>query len=48
MKRIFEILKSVTQAHKEDVKIIFTTLNGLFPIFNSTNEFAKGKENTLT
>ena len=40
----FEILKSVSQSIKSNGKIIFTTLNGLFPIFNSTNEFAKGKE----
>lgn len=40
----FEILKSISQSIKPDGKIIFTTLNGLFPIFNSTNEFAKDKE----
>ena len=39
----FEILKSITQAIKTEGKIIFTTLNGLFPIFNSTQEFATGK-----
>ena len=42
----FEILSSVSQSIKPNGKIIFTTLNGLFPIFNSTNEFAKDKENT--
>lgn len=40
----FNILKSVSQTIKPNGKIIFTTLNGLFPIFNSTNDFAKGKE----
>ena len=44
----FEILKSVTQSIKPNGKIIFTTLNGLFPIFNSTNEFTKNKEKENT
>ena len=39
----FEILKSVSQSLNSKGKIIFTTLNGLFPIFNSTNEFTKDK-----
>lgn len=40
----FEILKNVFESIKPNGKVIFTTLNGLFPIFNSTNEFAKDKE----
>jgi 2-polyprenyl-3-methyl-5-hydroxy-6-metoxy-1,4-benzoquinol methylase len=35
----FEILKSAAKALKPDGKYIFTTLNGLFPIFNSLQEF---------
>ena len=35
----FEILKSVTTSLKENCKFIFTTLNGLFPIHNSIEEF---------
>jgi 2-polyprenyl-3-methyl-5-hydroxy-6-metoxy-1,4-benzoquinol methylase len=35
----FEILKNVTQSLKSKAKFIFTTLNGLFPIFNSINDF---------
>jgi len=35
----FEILKNVSQSLKKNAKFIFTTLNGLFPIFNSIEEF---------
>jgi len=35
----FEILKSVTRALKPGGKFIFTTLNGLFPLFHSVKEF---------
>ena len=35
----YDILKSVTKALKPQAKFIFTTLNGLFPLFNSVNEF---------
>ena len=35
----FEILKSVTKSLKEKSKFIFTTLNGLFPLFNSIEKF---------
>ena len=35
----FEILKSVTQALKSPGKFIFTTLNGLFPLYHSVEEF---------
>jgi 2-polyprenyl-3-methyl-5-hydroxy-6-metoxy-1,4-benzoquinol methylase len=35
----FGILKNVSQSLKQRSKFIFTTLNGLFPIFNSIEEF---------
>ena len=35
----FEILRSATKALKEKGKFIFTTLNGLFPLFHSVKEF---------
>ncbi len=35
----FEILKSATRAMKDKGKFIFTTLNGLFPLFHSVKEF---------
>ncbi|MDP4197834.1 MAG: class I SAM-dependent methyltransferase, partial [Bacteroidota bacterium] len=35
----FEILKNATKALKENGKFIFTTLNGLFPIFHSIEKF---------
>jgi 2-polyprenyl-3-methyl-5-hydroxy-6-metoxy-1,4-benzoquinol methylase len=35
----YEILKSVSKCLKKNAKFIFTTLNGLFPIFNSIEEF---------
>ncbi len=35
----FEILKNARKALKAGGKLIFTTLNGLFPLFNSINEF---------
>ena len=35
----FEILKNITKSLKKHGKLIFTTLNGLFPIFNSIDEF---------
>lgn len=44
----FEILKGIAQAIKANGTLIFTTLNGLFPIFNSTNEFTKDKEKEST
>lgn len=40
----FEILKSVSQTIRPKGKFIFTTLNGLFPLFNSTQEFTSNKE----
>ena len=35
----FEILKNVSQSLKPKAKFIFTTLNGLFPLFHSINDF---------
>ncbi len=42
----FEILKGAAKALKNKGKFIFTTLNGLFPLFHSVNDFYKsaGKE----
>jgi SAM-dependent methyltransferase len=35
----FEILKNAAKALKKNGKLIFTTLNGLFPLFHSVKEF---------
>ena len=35
----YEILKNVSRSLKVKSKFIFTTLNGLFPLFHSINEF---------
>jgi 2-polyprenyl-3-methyl-5-hydroxy-6-metoxy-1,4-benzoquinol methylase len=35
----YEILKNVSQSLKDTSKFIFTTLNGLFPLFHSINNF---------
>jgi SAM-dependent methyltransferase len=35
----FEILKSVTRSLKQKSKFIFTTLNGLYPLYHSVEEF---------
>lgn len=35
----YEILKNATKALKENAKFIFTTLNGLFPLYHSVEEF---------
>jgi 2-polyprenyl-3-methyl-5-hydroxy-6-metoxy-1,4-benzoquinol methylase len=35
----FEILKNVTKALKDNGKLIFTTLNGLFPLYHSVEKF---------
>jgi 2-polyprenyl-3-methyl-5-hydroxy-6-metoxy-1,4-benzoquinol methylase len=35
----YEILKNVTKSLKPQAKLIFTTLNGLFPLYHSVEEF---------
>jgi 2-polyprenyl-3-methyl-5-hydroxy-6-metoxy-1,4-benzoquinol methylase len=35
----FEILKNAAKALKSDGKLIFTTLNGLYPLYHSVREF---------
>jgi 2-polyprenyl-3-methyl-5-hydroxy-6-metoxy-1,4-benzoquinol methylase len=35
----FEILQNVSKSLKDKAKFIFTTLNGLFPLFHSINDF---------
>lgn len=35
----FEILKNVARSLKSSAKLIFTTLNGLFPLYHSINDF---------
>ena len=40
----FEILKNASKALKDKGKFIFTTLNGLFPLFHSVNEFYKSMQ----
>jgi len=35
----FEILKNATKALKDNGKLIFTTLNGLFPLYHSVEKF---------
>jgi SAM-dependent methyltransferase len=37
----FEILSNVTKALKKPGKFIFTTLNGLFPLYHSVQEFCE-------
>lgn len=41
----FEILKSVSKSLKDSSKFIFTTLNGLFPLYNSINDFHGENQN---
>ena len=40
----FEILKSAAKALTSKGKLIFTTLNGLFPLFHSVSEFYKSAQ----
>ena len=40
----FEILKNAAKALKSKGKFIFTTLNGLFPLFHSVSEFYKSSQ----
>jgi 2-polyprenyl-3-methyl-5-hydroxy-6-metoxy-1,4-benzoquinol methylase len=46
----FEILKNVTKALKNKGKLIFTTLNGLFPLHHSVEKFCgqKGEESSAS
>jgi len=46
----FEILKNVTKALKDDGKLIFTTLNGLFPLYHSVEKFitSENEESNVT
>ena len=46
----FEILKNVTKALKEKGKFVFTTLNGLFPLYHSVEKFCgqAGEESSAT
>jgi 2-polyprenyl-3-methyl-5-hydroxy-6-metoxy-1,4-benzoquinol methylase len=39
----YQILENATNALRENGKIIFTTLNGLFPLFHSVKDFLAGK-----
>ena len=41
----FEILTSVSRALKKNAKFIFSTLNGLFPLFHSINDFHSESKN---
>lgn len=41
----YEILKSVTKSLKNNAKFIFTTLNGLFPLYNSVEQFCAADKN---
>jgi len=40
----YEILKCVTKALKKNGKFIFTTLNGLFPLYHSVEEFTSSTD----
>jgi len=46
----FEILRNASQVLKEDGKLIFTTLNGLFPLYHSVEQFCAdaGKKGNAT
>jgi len=44
----YEILKNAAASLKTPGKFIFTTLNGLFPLFHSLKEFYKAKEEGRT
>jgi hypothetical protein len=41
----YEILKNVTKSLKKNGKFIFTTLNGLFPIYHSVEKFCMSATN---
>ncbi|HZK88181.1 MAG TPA: hypothetical protein VFC27_03420, partial [Anaerovoracaceae bacterium] len=42
----FEILRNVVKALKKPGKFIFTTLNGLFPLYHSVQEFCDSESKT--
>lgn len=42
----FEILKNVTRSLKTNAKFIFTTLNGLFPLYHSVEQFCESTTET--
>ena len=42
----YEILKNATKSLKEHGKLIFTTLNGLFPLYHSVEEFCASATNS--
>jgi hypothetical protein len=44
----FEILKNVTRSLKDNGKLIFTTLNGLFPLIHSLKEFHDADTDAIT
>jgi hypothetical protein len=46
----FDILKSINRSLKPESKLIFTTLNGLFPLFHSVEKFCNSNsdENNAT
>jgi 2-polyprenyl-3-methyl-5-hydroxy-6-metoxy-1,4-benzoquinol methylase len=44
----FEILKNATKALKPGGKLIFTTLNGLYPLFHSVKDFINSSSTTQT
>ena len=41
----FDILKNVTQSLRSNGKFIFTTLNGLFPLYHSVEQFCNDSSN---
>lgn len=44
----FQILESAAHALKKDGKLIFTTLNGLYPLFHSVKDFINANSNYST
>ena len=41
----FEILKNATKSLRSNAKFIFTTLNGLYPLYHSVKEFCASQSN---
>lgn len=44
----FQILQNAAKALKSDGKLIFTTLNGLYPLFHSVKDFINSSSTTQT